>query len=795
MKKFLLSLCCLVYAFIVYAGPVSEKQALAKASQFMSGKRFVLSKTSENVKKGPSRSTPYYVFNAESNAGFVIISGDDRTKPILGYSENGTFKENELPENVQWWLNYYAKAISSLDDGPAEVGSKSVTATARSTVGPLIKTQWDQVSPYNDLCVFDGLGQCLTGCVATAMAQVVNFHKYPKSVPAIDAYTASWSGNYFDALPATTLNWKNMTDGDIAKLCRYCGQSIEMDYGPGGSSATSELASLALVKYFGYNKSTHAIYRVGYSPDEWENEIYQELAAGYPIIYSGLSIYDNGHTFIVDGYKDGLYHVNWGWGGWFDTYFVLTVMDSMGPDYPDKTYSEEQSAIIGVRPTKGGTLDYPLMTISLLELPQGQAREVTRGSANDYFYVPVSLKMDNSANSDDDMAGMGIALYKGKEKVENLLQFGASQQRPGMYYYGTYWLYFGAGLADGKYRIEGVYVDSDHNLHQAQGFGYRYIEAVIKDNKLTLTNYPLLGTVKLNKSKVTIQKGKKTTLTATVYPSSLEDKSVTWESSNTKIATVTSAGKVKGVKAGTATITCTSNSTGAQATCEVTVVKGLVTLNKTEACVQKGKTMTLKATVTPETLADKSMTWESSDKKIATVTKAGKVKGVKYGTATITCTSVATGAKATCQVTVGKVVISISEVSIKKSRGITLETTLYPTDLADKSVTWKSSDKSIATVNEEGRVKGIAAGTATITCTSVATGLKGTCTVTVLSTSEARSLGGDDDGTTGIEENVVAVEPFDVYDLGGRKVLHQVTSLDGLPDGIYIVNGKKILKK
>ena len=303
--------------------------------------------------------------------------------------------------------------------------------------------------------------------------------------------------------------------------------------------------------------------------------------------------------------------------------------------------------------------------------------------------------------------------------------------------------------------------------------------------------------IKLSKTKATIEKGKTLTLKATITPSDLSDKSVTWKSSNTKVATVSSAGKVKGVKVGTATITCTSNSTGLKATCKVTVENGLVTLNKTEAYVQKGKTMTLKATVSPETLTDKSVTWESSDKKIATVTKAGKVKGVKYGTATITCTSVATGAKATCQVTVGKVVVSISEVSIKKSRGITLEATVYPEDLADKSVIWKSSDKSIATVDEEGRVKGIKAGTATITCTSVATGLKGTCTVTVLSTSEARSMIGDDDELTDIKEleSSAVIEPFDVYDLSGRKVLHQVTSLDGLPDGIYIVNGKKILKK
>ena len=306
-----------------------------------------------------------------------------------------------------------------------------------------------------------------------------------------------------------------------------------------------------------------------------------------------------------------------------------------------------------------------------------------------------------------------------------------------------------------------------------------------------------VGCVKLDKTEVSILKGKTTTLTATVYPTSLKDKSVTWESSNTAVATVTSAGKVDGVEAGTATITCTSNATGLKATCTVTVGNGFVNLNKAEAYVEKGKTMTLKATVTPETLEDKSVTWESSDPKIVKVSSAGKIKGVKYGTATITCTSVATGAKATCKVTVGKVIIGTSDVTIKKSRSVTLYATVYPTDLADKSVIWESSDTQVATVTSKGKVKGIAAGTATITCTSVATGLKGTCTVTVLSTSEARSMIGDDDELTGLKEleSSSVAEPFDVYDLSGRKVLHQVTSLDGLSEGVYIVNGKKILKK
>ena len=304
-----------------------------------------------------------------------------------------------------------------------------------------------------------------------------------------------------------------------------------------------------------------------------------------------------------------------------------------------------------------------------------------------------------------------------------------------------------------------------------------------------------VGYVKLDQTEVTVKKGKTVTLTPTVYPSSLTDKSVTWKSSDKTIATVTSKGKVKGVNAGTTTITCTSVATGLSKTCTVTVIDASVILNKTEAAVQKGKTVTLKATLTPTDLEDKSVTWESSNTAVATVTSAGKVKGVKYGTAIITCTSVATGAKATCTITVGKVIINMSEISIKKSRTAVLSATVYPSSLSDKSVTWESSDKTIVTVTSEGKVKGIKAGTATITCTSNATGLKGICTVTVLSTSGSRSVEGDEDNTTGIEESAVVAGPFDVYDLSGHKVLNHVTSLDGLPNGIYIVNGRKVLKK
>ena len=232
-------------------------------------------------------------------------------------------------------------------------------------------------------------------------------------------------------------------------------------------------------------------------------------------------------------------------------------------------------------------------------------------------------------------------------------------------------------------------------------------------------------------------------------------------------------------------------------------ITGKVKLDKTKATIQKGKSMTLKATVTPSALLDKSVIWKSSNTKVATVSSTGKVKGVKAGTATITCISNLTGAKATCKVTVGYVKLDQTEVTVKKGKAVTLKATVYPSSLEDRSVTWKSSNTKVATVSSKGKVKGVKAGTATITCTSKATGLKTTCIVTVTAAAGSRSLDGDgDDELTGIEEvterlteSPAVAEPFDVFDLGGHKVLHQVTSLDGLPDGIYIVNGKKILKK
>jgi len=821
MKKSLLFAFCLAYVFIVNAGPVSEKQALEKARQFMPGKSFSMSNISSHARTDNAGITPYYIFNAGNNAGFVIVSGDDRTKAILGYSDSGAIDVNAIPDNVEGWLDYYAEAISSLGDSPVTVKSEPQTAK-RKNIAPLVQTTWGQGSPYNGQCVFDG-DQCVTGCVATAMAQVVNYYQYPNKVAAIDGYTTSANGYDVPALPSTTLDWKNICDSygyndertdaqkaAVATLMRYCGQSVQMNYGPGSSGAVTGYIASSLVEYFGYAEGAQMLYRDYCETDEeWENIIYQELSGKHPIVYRGRRE-GSGHAFVVDGYKDGLYHVNWGWSGSCDGYFELTVMNAT----PDRVYNMNHGAIIGVRPLVGKvklsktkatietgktlTLKPTVSPEELLDksvtwkssnkkvatvTSSGKVKGVAAGTAT---ITCTSQVTGAKATCKVTVGSITLSKSEAVVKKGSTLTLKATLTPSSLSDKSVTWKSSDTSIATvtsgGK--VKGVKV------------GTATVTCTSNATGLSTTCKVTVGLVSLTKYKMSLRKGKTETLKATVYPSSLSDKSVTWTSSNKKVATVTSAGKVKGVKEGTATITCTSKATGLSRTCEVTV--GDISLSKSEAVVKKGKTVTLKATVTPSSLSDKSVTWTSSDEKVATVSSSGKVKGVKVGIATITCTSNATGLSTTCKVTVGLVTLNKYELTLKKGKTETLTATVYPSSLTDKSVTWTSSNTKVATVTSEGKVKGIKAGTATITCTSVATGLSRTCEVTVTASTASRSTEGDDDEVTGIEtieEAPALAEPYDVYDLSGRKVLDQVTSLDGLPNGIYIVNGKKVLKK
>ena len=346
MKKLLLLFVCVIIGLSAQAEKITSQQALRKAQQFMQDKQFRHSGMRRAPQQQEGESPAYYVFNAEDDGGFVIVAGDDRMKDILGYAESGCFNQDSLPDNLKWLLDYYAQVASSL---PAGKRMEAPTASGWPELQPLLTTTWDQGAPYNAQCP-DMDGQLPpTGCVATAMAQVINYFQWPISeVRSTATYTTSSYQMTIPALPARKFTWSAMFDDEIAWLMRYCGQSIQMDYREVESSARPMSVVDALVSVFNYSRTVKLVGRESYSDKEWEELIYNELNVGRPVIYSGYAGGTMaGHSFVVHGYRNGMFCVNWGWGGQCDGYFAIT---NLSPN-ENLHFTEDQNAIISIQPS------------------------------------------------------------------------------------------------------------------------------------------------------------------------------------------------------------------------------------------------------------------------------------------------------------------------------------------------------------------------------------------------------------------------------------------------------------
>lgn len=362
-------------AAVMTAQTVTQKKAQDHAVTFMRQMGWNTHAVTRKMMAGNSSSTyaPYYIFNGGNHQGFVIVSGDERTIPILGYVEGDEFDEEKMPDNMRAWLNGYAQQIKSLQNG--KLSAKPWKAPARQAIATMIKTKWNQGTSdgkggaYNLQCPKIGDDYCLTGCVATAMAQVMYYHRWPQTFSAeIPAYTPNTTIGELGALSACQFDWENMVDkyggeetdqqqNAVATLMRYCGQSVWMNYGTGGSGATCDYMPKALRSYFGYDINSRSLMRSDYTAETWDELIYNELKQGRPVIYSG-SATGGGHAFICDGYDGrGFYHVNWGWGGYLDGFFRLSVMNpeggGAGSSGTSDGYAMSQGAIVGIQPPTG----------------------------------------------------------------------------------------------------------------------------------------------------------------------------------------------------------------------------------------------------------------------------------------------------------------------------------------------------------------------------------------------------------------------------------------------------------
>jgi len=376
------------------AAPITREQARQRAEQFLQkrhGSRHLAPVTESKKLKPHSQLHPsqtqtalplqgeqeeglplYYVFDRGTSEGFIIVSGDDQTRPVLGYTDHGTFDYAALPENARYWIDYLTDQLQTVRDNPQQTAPVA-DVPVHDAVEPLVKTKWNQGNPYNLACPnYFGQGLSVTGCVATAMAQLL-YYWHEKSVteiqddiPAFDTRGAhaTYGNLHVEGVPAgAEIDWDNMLEvysGSatmrqkmaVANLMRYCGVAVRMDYSPSGSGAFSGDVPDALKNYFGYGSTVKLINRGDYTETTWDRAIYNEVAAGRPLYLSGSNA-DGGHAFVCDGYDgEGCFHINWGWGGGGpDGYYLLSVLKpgQQGIGGTGDGYSNGQAAVIGIK--------------------------------------------------------------------------------------------------------------------------------------------------------------------------------------------------------------------------------------------------------------------------------------------------------------------------------------------------------------------------------------------------------------------------------------------------------------
>lgn len=403
MRKILLTTACLLTSLLLWAGNVTEQEALRKAQQFMQGKTIVQPAARRSVAAPSFADGAFYVFNTEQEQGFVIVSADDRTQPVLGYSDKGSLDIDNLPDNARAWLEGYAQAIKKL---PATTAFTYATQQAiwGAPISPMVTSKWDQTPPYNLECPKVTNSENVkvyapTGCAATAMAQLMYYHQLETPTQTIPAYTTRKEQIQLEALPPYAFQWSKMQNeykvGDtsegaleVAKLMRYCGQAINMDYSAEMSGGFPTVN--AFVNLFGFSNQSREVLRKDYTPQEWEKMVYDELAAKRPVLYYGSAI-GGPHEFVIDGYDDkGLFHVNWGWGGYNDGYFVLSLLNpyktkELTGIVSEQGYSNYQRAIIGIEKPKAGEIavlqkinEYPVWA-------QDTKEDYTRNAITDNF--------------------------------------------------------------------------------------------------------------------------------------------------------------------------------------------------------------------------------------------------------------------------------------------------------------------------------------------------------------------------------------------------------------------------
>ncbi len=345
----------------------------------------------------------YYIFNVNKENGFVIIASEDVVSPILGYSFENRYEENNLPPALKHLLNNYSQQISfakenkisatdEIQDQWNKLKFASIDKSSKS-IEPLLLTNWNQTGFYNELCPEDSEasnGRVPVGCVAIAMAQVMKYYNYPETGTNSYSYTPGgwWGDGVYGTLSAnfanTTYKWNEMPYNlnrscePLAKFLLHCGIAVSMNYGPDGSGSQTEYTADALEQYFRYSNDVEALSKDNYSEANWNNILQNELDNNRVIIYAGSSE-TVGHAWNIDGYQgDNHYHMNWGWGGSYNGYFYLNdLVINATADGEPMVLEYNHTAVVNIYPENS----FPLFCSDDNEIT-GQFGNIEDGSAN-----------------------------------------------------------------------------------------------------------------------------------------------------------------------------------------------------------------------------------------------------------------------------------------------------------------------------------------------------------------------------------------------------------------------------
>ena len=448
---------------------------------------------------------PYYVFNNGDNRGFTIVSGDDLLPEIVGYSDRGTFTSENMPVQLKDFLDGYKHMVADLLSGDShaksvvmERNNQLLTAPGSSPVHtPLLGTiVWDQGSPFNNLTPMKNGAHSVTGCVATALAQIMAYYKYPSALMEdIPAYTTSTNGYEMPSISKGQIyDWDNILDTylnsseyndtqalEVAKLMLHVGCALKTNYGNSGSGANSSTAGEVLAKYFGYDPdNTTSISRKDVTQQEWNNIIYGELEALRPVLVSGSNS-SIGHAFICDGSdSNGLFHINWGWGGRYNGYFDITTLCQYqaGIIGGDDGFNRGNSIVCGIAPDNG-IKDAPIHeTPTISGLYNSFDIDVSeRADASGKFKITAKVKVFNHAwEKFDGYIALKARFADGEEKIVSDCVPVKIKARveSGSYYYTIKTIPVEYAFPEGVTALEIVYSTDKTNFKKTKSWSTEY---------------------------------------------------------------------------------------------------------------------------------------------------------------------------------------------------------------------------------------------------------------------------------------------------------------------------------